>query len=53
MEHFLSVEWVAAGDGDGYHRPSDRLPEALEELSEENFFQTFGHMPDRNTGRLS
>jgi hypothetical protein len=42
VEHFLGVEWVSDGNGGGYHKPTERLEEALEELSEENFFGTFG-----------
>jgi hypothetical protein len=50
MEHFLGVEWVPDGRGDGYHRPMERMRDALEELSEENFFQTFGYIHDRKGG---
>jgi hypothetical protein len=53
MEHFLGVEWISDGRGGGYHRPTIRLNEALEELSDEHFFRVYGLIRDHNDAHAS
>jgi hypothetical protein len=48
IEHFLGMEWVSDGDNNGYHKPTGRFQEALEELSEEHFFHIYGHIGEMN-----
>lgn len=48
IEHFLGVRWVSNGDGEeGYHRPTERLQEALEEISDKDFFRVYGWFEDQ------